>query len=266
MKRLNPKDEIDDKVLMGIFSPNNSYYMDLQNECFESFLMSDGTTKEGQKMIAEYYQVQDLWKDMATPDCDFERYLNLLLLVKTKSQVDYLWVSFVEGLHWHAAMITCLLCTKIDCFSNKIQPGSPDIQHFENARVPHFKDPGATSKEQLKLVISGEFEAKMLKSTFNVQAYIPNQLTGNIDELTKAMKNQSNWISINKTQAANKTISKVISLWLKETLLHSSPRRKNNDNLQPKLISYFTYQTPDSTEKITETKNKGLGSDKIYGY
>jgi hypothetical protein len=35
--------------------------------------MSDGTTKDGQKMIAEYYQVQDLWKDIAKPDCDFEK-------------------------------------------------------------------------------------------------------------------------------------------------------------------------------------------------
>jgi hypothetical protein len=26
----------------------------------KSFLMSDGTTKDGQKTIAEYYQVQDL--------------------------------------------------------------------------------------------------------------------------------------------------------------------------------------------------------------
>jgi hypothetical protein len=84
MKRLNPKDKEDDKVLMGFFPPNNSYYMDLQNECFKSFLMSDGTTKEGQEMIAEYYQVQDLWKDIAEPDRDFERYLNLLLLVMTK--------------------------------------------------------------------------------------------------------------------------------------------------------------------------------------
>jgi hypothetical protein len=177
---LNPNDKEVDKVLMGFFPPYDSYYTDLQNECFKSFLMSDGTTKDGQKMIAVYYQVQDLWKDIAEPDCDFERYLSLLLLVKTKSQVDYLWVSFVEGLHWHAAMITCLLCTKFDYSSNKIQPGSLDIQDFKNARVPHFKDPGVTLKGQLKLIIRGEFEAKMLKSTFNVQAYIPKKLNRKI--------------------------------------------------------------------------------------
>ena len=85
MKRLNSNDKEFDKVLLEFFLLHNSYYTDLQNECFKSFLMSDGTTKDGQKMIAEYYQVQDLWKDIAKPDCDFERYLNLLVLVKTKS-------------------------------------------------------------------------------------------------------------------------------------------------------------------------------------
>jgi hypothetical protein len=162
MNRLYPKDNEDDKGLKVFFPPNNYYYADQQNEHFKSFLMSDGTTKEGQKTIAEYYQVQDLWKDIAKPDCDLERYLNLLLLLKTKSQVDNLWVSFVEGLHRHAAMITCLLCTKFDYSKNKIQPGSFDIQDFKNTRVPHFKDLGVTLKENLKLIISGELEAKML--------------------------------------------------------------------------------------------------------
>jgi hypothetical protein len=158
---------------MGIFPPYDSYYTDLQNECFKSFLMSDGTTKDGQKMIAGYYQVQDLWKDIAKPDCDFER-------------------------HWHVAIITCLLCTKLDYSSKNIQPGSLDIQDFKYPRAPHFKDLGVASKEQLKLIISGEFEAKMLKSTFNVQAYILKKLNGNTDELTQAMKMQSEWISMNK--------------------------------------------------------------------
>jgi hypothetical protein len=75
------------------------------------------------------------------------------------------------------------------------------------------------------------------------------------------------WISINKMHAANKTILKVISLWSEETLLHSTARRRNNDNFQPKLKSYFTYQTPDSAGKFAETKqNKGLACDEIYGY
>jgi hypothetical protein len=81
-------------------------------------------------------------------------------------------------------------------------------------------------------------------------------LNGNIDELMKAMKMQSEWISINKMYAAKKPFLKVILLWLKETLLHTSARRRNNENLRPKLNSYFTYQTPDSAEKFTETRQK----------
>ncbi len=48
----------------------------------------------------------------------------------------------------------------------------------------------------------------MLKSTFNVQAYIPKKLTGNINELTKAIKMQSEWIPLNKTHAAKKLFRK----------------------------------------------------------
>jgi hypothetical protein len=55
----------------------------------------------------------------------------------------------------------------------------------------YFKDPGVTPRGQLKLIISGEFEAKVLKSTFNVWAYIPKKLNGSIDDLMKAMKCQS---------------------------------------------------------------------------
>jgi hypothetical protein len=97
--------------------------------------MSVGTTKEGQKTIAEYYQVQDLWKNIAEPDCDFERYLNLLLLVKTKSQVDNLRVSFIEGLHWHAAMITYLLCKKMTILATKI---NQVLLIFKISKTPEF--------------------------------------------------------------------------------------------------------------------------------
>ncbi len=96
----------------------------------------------------------------------------------------------------------------------------------------------------------------MLKSTFNIQAYITKKLNGNIDELTKAMKMQSELIFINKMHVAKKTTLKVISLWLEETLLHSTARRRNNDNLQPELNSYFTYQSLDSAEKFTDTRQK----------
>ncbi len=51
MKRLNPNDKEVDKVIMRFFSLYDSYYTYLQNEHFKSFLMSDGTNKDGQKRL-----------------------------------------------------------------------------------------------------------------------------------------------------------------------------------------------------------------------
>jgi hypothetical protein len=65
MHRLNPTNKVVDEVFMGFFSPNKNYYSELlQNECFKLFLMSEGTTKEGQDRIADYYQVGELWEQM----------------------------------------------------------------------------------------------------------------------------------------------------------------------------------------------------------
>ena len=96
---------------MGFFPPTLDYYNDLlQDEGFKLFLLSDGTTKEGQDRIADYYQVGNLWEQMDKSECNDQRYFQLLRLVKTNSPVDYLWVSFIEGLHRHAATILALLC------------------------------------------------------------------------------------------------------------------------------------------------------------
>ena len=150
MHRLNPKHNVDDEVYMGFFPPNDDYYTDLlQDKTFENFLMSDGTTKEGQDRIADFYQVRQLWEKMKKSKCNHERYFQLLMLVKTESVANYLWVSFVEGLHRHAATILALLCTKFN-YENKISPGSPSIKDFKDAKIPHFVDPKISPKEQIK--------------------------------------------------------------------------------------------------------------------
>ena len=73
------------------------------------------------------------------------------MLVKTKSTADFLWFSFVEGLHRHAATILALLCTKFD-YNNKIQPGSLSIQDFKAAKIPHFVDSKISPEEQINLL------------------------------------------------------------------------------------------------------------------
>ncbi len=99
-------------------------------------------------------------------------------LVKTKSPVNFLWVSFVEGLHRHAATILALLCTKFN-YKNKIQPGSLSIQDFKATKTPHFVDPKISPEEQIQLIMNEQESSKMLKNTFTVEIYIPKMIHGN---------------------------------------------------------------------------------------
>ncbi len=69
-----------------------------------------------------------------------------------------------------------------------------------------------------------------------IQAYIPsrvaNQSGGTIQLLMEALKIKSDWISISKTISANKTISKLLSTWLIETMNHSTAEKRNDHNEQ----------------------------------
>jgi hypothetical protein len=264
MHRLNPTHNVDDDVFMGFFPPTDEYYTELlKDKTFEIFLMSDGTTKEGQDRIADFYQVTQMWEKMEKSECNHERYFQLLMLVKTDSLADYLWVSFVEGLHRHAATIVALLCTKFD-YENKILPGSLSIQDFKDAKIPHFVDPKISPKEQMKKIMNGDETSKMLQNPFTVEVYIPKRRHGDISQLMDSMRKQSEWISESKTRAANKTISTLLSIWLVDTLSHSKPEKRNDCNLRPTLTHTFTYQSPTSTE--ADAKHSHINDEVLYKY
>jgi hypothetical protein len=170
MHRLNPTHKVDDEVFMGFFPLTVDYYDNLlQDKDFKLFLTSDCTTKEGQDRIAQYYQVEKLWGEMEKSECHYERYFQLLWLVKTISPVDFLWVSFVEGLHRHAAIILALLCTKFD-YKNKYQPGSLSIQDFKATKIPHFDYPNIFQEDQIKLIMNGT-ETSMILKILSVSKY-----------------------------------------------------------------------------------------------
>ena len=264
MHRLNPNHNVDDDVFMGFFPPTDEYYTDLlQDKTFENFLMSDGTTKEGQDRIADFYQVTELWKQMEKSECNYERYFQLLMLVKTDSTANYLWVSFIEGLHRHAATILALLCTKFD-YENKILPGSLSIQDFKDAKIPHFVDPKISPENQMKQIMNSVETSKMLKNPFTVEVYIPKEIHGDILQLMDSMRKQSEWISESKTRAANKTISRLLSIWLEDTLSHSKSKKRNDCNVRPTLTHTFTYQSPTSSE--ADAKKSHIHDQIVYQY
>ncbi len=113
MNRLNPFDKTD-TISSSFFPPNEDFYADIQGEGFKRFSLSNATTDDGQKAIAVFYDVCDEWTQSTRGSDTINNYYKLLLLVKTKSKKDNVWISFVEGLHRQAAIIACLLCTKFD--------------------------------------------------------------------------------------------------------------------------------------------------------
>ncbi len=216
----------------------------------------DGTTEDKQNAMAQHYGVLDEWTASNHEGDHVEPYYELLLVVKTKSKNDSLWISFIEGLHRHAALLASLLCMKFDYFNSKIIPGSLQLDNFEKAQIPHYKNPGVTPREQLDQIVWNHFEALMLKTPMFIQAYIPyrvaNQSGGTIQLLMESLKIKSDWILISKTISANKTISKLLSTWLIETMTCSTTEKKNNPNKWPKFTAMFIYQEQLTIEKYNK--------------
>jgi hypothetical protein len=98
--------------------------------------------------------------------------------------------------------------------------------------------------------------------------YIPNRVANQsgdtIQLLMESLKIKSDWILISKTMSANKTISKLLSTWLIETMAHSTAERRNNTNERPKFTAMFIYQ-----EQLTIDKYNNLissGTEYTLGY
>ena len=143
---------------ISFFPPDKIFYKDIQGDNFTQFLLSNATTYKGQHTIARYYDVYEEWIASEHRVDKIDKYYGLLLLVKTQSKKDNIWISFVEGLHRHAATIPCLLCMKFDYDNNIINPGLLDLDDFKNADVPCCKDPGYSPRQCLLSIFNGKLK------------------------------------------------------------------------------------------------------------
>jgi hypothetical protein len=78
---------------------------------FKTFLETNATTTDGMQLVAKHYAVDDKWNSWLgqTLRGGYARdYFMLLKIIKIFSNKDNLWISFVEGLHRHAAILMCL--------------------------------------------------------------------------------------------------------------------------------------------------------------
>ena len=235
---------------------------------FVDLLKCDATTSNGRAAIAAYFNVNEDW-DKQKHDCDFvDDYYNLLYLVKTKSTNDNIYISFVEGLHRHTAIITSLLCTQFDHSNNTLVPGSLTVKHFEEAKIPHFKtpnDPIFTPRKQICDLLSDTQCPNMLTTLINVKAFIPTNRDCNTKQLTDALTTISLLISNDKRNSATKSISQTLGGWLEMLNSHS---KRNNKISRPKIVVPGDY-LKDVRVKQSKDKNIGLelqGDDTSHNY
>ena len=109
--------------------------------------------------------------------------VQLIASCEEKGHQQYTVDQFIEGLHRHAAIIACLLCMQFDYFTNIIKTSSLHLGDFNNTQILHYKKPQITPSEQLNLTINNKFDANTFKTHIIIQAYIPNEICGDIIEL-----------------------------------------------------------------------------------
>ena len=89
------------------------------------------------------------------------------------SNKDYVWISFVEGLHQHAATVMCLACLVFDLEDKNIENGLLTRKDFKLAGVPHYKKPEMSPMDVLNAILNNQFDAPMLMTAFLVQVLVP---------------------------------------------------------------------------------------------
>jgi hypothetical protein len=125
MIRLHPQQVQNKSVTRNLFPPTENYFSDLYtSNDFKTFLETNATTPNSMLYVANYYGVENKWNSYLGQQCfcgDSARdYFMLLKIVKIFSNNDNLWVSYVESLHQHAAILMCLTGSIFDLENNNL--------------------------------------------------------------------------------------------------------------------------------------------------
>ncbi len=159
---------------------------------------TNATTDEGMQYVARHYGIEAQWKsylDGSSQDNLAKDYYKLLHIIKTLSNQDFVWISFVGGLHRHAAIIMCLKCSRFDLEDNSIDHDSLKKKDFKLAGVPRYKNPQISPIQVLNAILNGNFNAPMLMNPFLVQVLLPAHKKLQIDALMNTLQESSMWIN-----------------------------------------------------------------------
>ena len=155
-------------------------------------------------------------------------------------------MSFYEGLPRHAALMMCLLCSKIDLVSNKVNHDSLTADYFKTkVSIKEFKEPDKSPLEQLeRIFIDEDVKAPMLTTLVTIRAFI-SRITvskikhGDLEVLLKASRTYSENISITKRTSANKSMTIRLADILETIEKMSKPAERNDNQVRPLLMDTF---------------------------
>jgi hypothetical protein len=187
----------------------------LQSDEFQQLLKTDATTSEGQYYVAKYFGVHKQWESTKQTNT-LRSYCELLCLVKQTSQKDYIWISFWEGMHRHAAITMSLLRADITYNTNSCYvPRTLTSCSFSTAQIKGYQNPHLEPEEIIQEILDGtRTDAPLLKSELTITAYIPTMQVKKIDKIMKVTRTQSQYALENKLNSATQTLSIMLSDWL----------------------------------------------------
>ena len=212
---LNPNVTLDenDEIQRQLFRADDILSETVKSKKFQDLLLTDPTTQEGRDLIAEHFDITDKWnknyksgtkKGLISDSAS--AYYYLLMTVKCESKNDFIWMSFYEGLHRHAALLLSLTSSAFNLTKNEIKFKSLTTDYFLQQRLENFKSDIKQPHEQLTDVFDGKVKAKMLSEIFNIKAIIPRKLEETLKKMQLQILQIKSQSTVNSSATANKRL------------------------------------------------------------
>jgi hypothetical protein len=154
--------------------------------------------------------------------------------------------------------------------TNEVITGSLTLEDFRIDGVVRNEDPQTSVEDHLDAIFSEDFDAPMFHDEFSISAYVPTNKKLDASELIDAAKHRSVWISNFKKNSATMSISKLLAVWLEQTLQHSTKHTRSTSSFRPALgkdAYEMKYQECVSAERYMKDIQKNDGDDYIvYQY
>ncbi len=233
-------------------------------------MTTNAMTKDGLMGIATYFNLNEAWNAVSSEqDFSIKQYYDLLLMVKTSKTKDNIWMSFYEGLHRHAALMMCLLCSNIDLMSNEVNYGSLTADYFKTkVSVKKFKEPDKSPLEQLHgIFIDNTIKAPMLTTLVTIKAFLPKLEVsiikqGDLDLLLKASRTYSENIYITKRTSADESMTIILADIL-ETIGKLRKAKARNDE-KHRLVLTETFKKQVDTTLSLHLNTMKMADDDNY--